>query len=604
MGGFGMGRGMSRGLDKVKTEERKKLDKNALKNLLKHALPFWPQFLLAFFLVIMLTGAELIRPYIMGTAIDDIALALDNPASADTYKNHIMLMGGAFLALALFQVVISYFSTLILRITSAKIVMHLRNKVFKHVQNLPFTYFDKTPVGSIVTRVCNDTNTISEMYTSVLVNFFRDIFMMLGVIIVMFTINAKLALTVLAVLPLIAGAAILFRYSARKIFTRMRAKLTAINIFLSEHIAGMKIVQAFNMQDAKKEEFDTVNREYLRENNKQIVIFGVFRPFMEIVSALATALILWIGGRGILESAISFGTVYMFINYAGKFFHPIMNLTEMYNTTQSSLVSSDRIETMMKIKEEPEPEIKEELGEISGEIEFKNVWFAYVEENWILKDVSFKVRPGEKVAIVGTTGAGKTTIIRLILGFYKHQKGEILIDGKPLSHISIKELRRAIGTVRQDVFLFKGDIETNIKLYSDIDSESVKKAAETVNAAKFIELLPAKYREPVNQRGTTLSEGQRQLLSFARALVIDPKILVLDEATSSVDAKTENLIQEGLEHLMEGRTSITIAHRLSTIKNADRIMFLHHGRIAESGSHSELMERGKLYYELYSIQYS
>jgi ABC-type multidrug transport system fused ATPase/permease subunit len=442
------------------------------------------------------------------------------------------------------------------------------------------------------------------MYTSVLVNFFRDIFMMIGVIIVMFTINAKLALTVLAVLPLIAGAAILFRYSARKIFTRMRAKLTAINIFLSEHIAGMKIVQAFNMQDAKKEEFDTVNREYLKENNKQIVIFGIFRPFMEIVSALATALILWVGGRGILESAISFGTVYMFINYAGKFFHPIMSLTEMYNTTQSSLVSSDRIETLMKIKEEPEPEIREELGDVRGEIEFRNVWFAYVKDNWVLKDVSFKVRPGEKVAIVGTTGAGKTTIISLILGFYKHQKGEILIDGKPLSHISIKELRRAVGTVRQDVFLFKGDIETNIKLYSDIDSETVKKAAETVNASKFIELLPGKYKEPVNQRGTTLSEGQRQLLSFARALVTDPKILVLDEATSSVDAKTENLIQEGLEHLMEGRTSITIAHRLSTIKNADRIMFLHHGCIAESGSHAELMERGKLYYELYSIQYS
>ncbi len=602
--GMGMGKGGSRGLDKVKAEERKKLDKNALKNLLKHAVPYWPQFLLALVLVLVLTGAELIRPYIMGTAIDDIAAALDSPEAVSEYKNHILLMGAAFFGLAVLQLVVSYFSTLLLRITSAKIVMDLRNKVFKHVQNLPFTYFDKTPVGSAVTRVCNDTNTISEMYTSVLVNFFRDIFMMVGVIIVMFSINVKLALTVLAVLPLIAGAAILFRFSARKIFTRMRAKLTAINIFLSEHIAGMKIVQAFNMQGAKKDEFDSVNKEYLKENNKQIVIFGVFRPFMEIVSALATALILWIGGRGILESAISFGTVYMFINYAGKFFQPIMSLTEMYNTTQSSLVSSDRIETLMKKKVEAEPEILEELGAVSGEIEFRNVWFAYVEENWVLKDVSFIVRPGEKVAIVGTTGAGKTTIISLILGFYKHQKGQILIDGKPLSHVSIKELRKAVGTVRQDVFLFKGDIETNIRLYNDIDIKDVKKAAETVNAAKFIEELPGKYKEPVNQRGTTLSEGQRQLLSFARALVMDPKILVLDEATSSVDAKTEQLIQDGLEHLMEGRTSITIAHRLSTIKNADRIMFLHHGRIAESGSHSELMERKKLYYELYSIQFS
>ena len=602
--GFGMGKGGRRGLDKVKAEERKKLDKNALKNLLKHAVPYWPQFLIALVLVLVLTGAELIRPYIMGTAIDDIAKALDNPGAASEYKDHIVLMGLAFFGLAALQFIVSYFSTLLLRITSAKIVMNLRNQVFKHVQNLPFTYFDKTPVGSIVTRVCNDTNTISEMYTNVLVNFFRDIFMMIGVIIVMFTINVKLAVTVITVLPLIAGAAILFRLNARKIFTRMRAKLTAINIFLSEHVAGMKIVQAFNMQDVKKDEFDTVNKEYLKENNKQIVIFGIFRPFMEVVSALATALILWIGGRGILESAISFGTVYMFINYAGKFFHPIMSLTEMYNTTQSSLVSSDRIETLMKKKLESEPDVREDLGEVRGEIEFRNVWFAYIEENWVLKDVSFKVKPGEKVAIVGTTGAGKTTIISLILGFYKHQKGQILIDGKPLSQVSIKELRKAVGTVRQDVFLFKGDIETNIRLYNDIDIESVKKAAETVNAAKFIEELPNKYKEPVNQRGTTLSEGQRQLLSFARALVMDPKILVLDEATSSVDAKTEALIQDGLEHLMEGRTSITIAHRLSTIKNADKIMFLHHGRIAESGSHAELMKHGKLYYELYSIQYS
>jgi len=602
--GLGTGKGGSRGLDKVKAEERKKLDKNALKNLLKHAVPYWPQFLLALVLVLVLTGAELLRPYIMGTAIDDIAKALDNPGSSGEYKDHILLMGGAFLGLAVLQLVVSYISTLILRITSAKIVMSLRNKVFKHVQSLPFTYFDKTPVGSIVTRICNDTNSISEMYTNVLVNFFRDIFMMIGVIIVMFSINAKLALTVLTVLPLIAVAAIMFRMKARKIFTRMRAKLTAINIFLSEHIAGMKIVQAFNMQNAKKDEFDSVNKEYLKENNKQIITFGIFRPFMEVTSAIATALILWIGGNGILESAISFGTVYMFINYAGKFFQPIMSLTEMYNTTQSSLVSSDRIESMMKKDSEAEPDIKEDISVIEGEIEFKNVWFAYVEENWVLKDISFKVRPGEKIAIVGTTGAGKTTIISLLLGFYKHQKGQILIDGKPLAHISIKELRRAIGTVRQDVFLFKGDIETNIRLYNDIDSEAVKRAAETVNASKFIELLPKKYKEPVNQRGTTLSEGQRQLLSFARALVIDPKILVLDEATSSVDANTEQLIQDGLEHLMEGRTSITIAHRLSTIKNADTIMFLHHGRIAESGSHAELMKHGKLYYELYSIQYS
>ena len=304
--GLGRDKSGKRGLNKVKVEGRKKLDKRALKNLLKHAVPYWPQFLIALVLVLVLTGAELIRPYIMGTAIDDIALALDNPGNSGVYRNHIMLMGLAFLGLAVLQLIVSYFSALILRITSAKIVMNLRNKVFKHIQNLPFTYFDKTPVGSIVTRVCNDTNTISEMYTNVLVNFFRDIFMMVGVIIVMFSINVKLAFTVLTVLPLIAIAAIMFRMKARKIFTRMRAKLTAINIFLSEHIAGMKIVQAFNMQNVKKDEFDSINREYLKENNKQIITFGIFRPFMEVASAIATALILWIGGNGILESTFSY----------------------------------------------------------------------------------------------------------------------------------------------------------------------------------------------------------------------------------------------------------------------------------------------------------
>ncbi len=601
----GMGRGFgSRSLDQVSSDEKKKLDKNALKKLLRHAVPFWRQFLLALVLVLALTGAEIIRPYIMGTAIDTIKTASDDPSGIMEYKNQIWLLGGAFLGLAVFQFVLSYFSTYLLQATSAKVVMRLRNMIFNHVQKLPFTFFDKTAVGSVVTRICNDTNTVSEMYTSVLVNFFSDVFMMIGVIIVMFFLNAKLALTIMAVFPLMIFAAVLFRTKARKTHTRIRARLSAINIFLSEHIAGMKIIQAFNMQNTKKEEFDNVNKEYLKENNKMIVIFGIFRPFMEVVSAIATALILWVGGNSIIEGAISFGSVYMFINYSGKFFQPIMNLTEMYNTVQSSLVSSDRIETLLKKKPEEEQNDNIELGEIKGEIEFRNVWFAYVEENWVLKDVSFKVKPGEKIAIVGTTGAGKTTIISLILGFYKHQKGQILIDGIPLSKINIRELRKAVGTVRQDVFLFKGDIETNIRLYNDISREKVIEAAQTVNASKFIDLLPNKYEEPVNQRGTTLSEGQRQLLSFARALVMNPKILVLDEATSSVDANTEALIQDGMEKLMEGRTSITIAHRLSTIKNADRIMFLHHGRVAESGSHAELMEHGKLYYELYSIQYS
>ena len=588
----------------IEQDEKRKIEKNALKKLLRHAIPYTMWFLLAFLLVLIITATELIRPYLLGLAIDDISNAVMQPDKISEYKDHIILLGGGFILVAIIQFIISYLNTLVLRVTSAKIIRGLREKVFKHVIKLPFSYFDKTPVGSVVTRICNDTNAINEMYTNVLVNFFRDIFMMIGVVITMFTLDVKLALTVIAVVPLMAFAAILFRKRVRSVHTKIRARLSALNIFLSEHIAGMKIVQMFNMEDVKQKEFDNINREYREENKKRIKLYGIFRPFMEVVAALAIALIIYVGGKEVLVSTLSIGVVYMFINYSSRFFHPIMNLTEMYNTTQSSLVASERIEVLLETKIEAKPLNKKTITNIKGEIEFKNVWFAYDDEIWILKDVSFKVKSGEKIAIVGTTEAGKSTIINLILGFYKHQKGEILIDGISIRDLDLQEMRKFIGTVRQDVFLFKGDIETNIKLYDDISFEEMKSAAKTVNASKFIEKLPNSYKEEVNQRGTTFSEGERQLLSFARALVSNPKILLLDEATSSVDTKTEKLIQDGLEHLLEGRTSITVAHRLSTIKNANKILLIHKGRIKEQGSHNELLKIKGLYYDLYTIQYS
>ncbi|MFO7636836.1 MAG: ABC transporter ATP-binding protein [Clostridia bacterium] len=599
--GFGMG---GRGGAAVADDEKKKIDKKALKTLLKYAVPYWPFFLTSFVMVMIITGAELLKPYIIGMAIDDYMMkAVEDPGNFEIYKSGLILSGVYYMMAVVVNFIFTYINTYLLASTSAKIIRGLRDKVFARVQRLPFTYFDKTPVGSVVTRICNDTNTISEMYQNVVVNFFRDIFTMVGIIVLMFLLDVRLTLTVLAVLPLMAFAAITFRMKARKIFTLIRAKLSAINAFLSEHIAGMQIIQAFNMENVKKKEFDNVNRDYFKANRNMIKVFGIFRPFMEVVAALATALIFWIGGRSILESGLQFGVLYMFLNYSGRFFMPIMNLTEMYNTTQASLVSSDRINSLMKMEPETnlDPVI---LDGIKGEIEFRNVWFAYVEDVWVLRDVSFKVRPGEKIAIVGTTGAGKTTIINLILRFYKHQKGQILVDGVDIEKLDIGQLRKAVGTVRQDVFLFKGSIETNIRLFNPIPEEQVQKAAKTVNASRFIEKLPLKYQEPVNQRGTTLSEGQRQLLSFARALVNDPAILVLDEATSSVDTETERLIQDGLIKLMEGRTSITIAHRLSTIQKADRILFLHKGQIREEGSHSALLKKKGLYHKLYSVQFS
>ncbi|MBN2853002.1 MAG: ABC transporter ATP-binding protein [Clostridia bacterium] len=588
----------------IEQDEKRKIEKNALKKLLSHALPYWPWFLLALGLVLLITVTDLLSPYLLGLAINDIQEAIKDPTMMSELQNHIKLLGLGFILVALVQFVVSYFNTIILNVTSSKIIRGLREKVFRHVMKLPFSYFDKTPVGSVVTRICNDTNAINDMYISVLVNFFKDIFMMIGVVITMFLLDVRLTLAVLSVLPLMAFAAILFRTKARKIHTRIRARLSAINIFLSEHIAGMKVVQLFNMEKVKAREFDDINKEYQEANKSRIKLFGLFRPFMDVVAAIATALILWVGGAQVLNLTVSMGIVYMFINYSGKFFNPIMNLTEMYNTTQASLVSSERIETLLKTKPDEKPTVIDSLNAVKGEIEFRNVWFAYIGENWILKDISFKVRPGEKIAIVGTTGAGKTTIINLILGFYRHQKGEILVDGIPIGKLDIRELRKAIGTVRQDVFLFRGDIATNIRLYNPISDEQLISAAKTVNASKFIEKLPGQYNEEVNQRGTTMSEGQRQLLSFARALVINPKILVLDEATSSVDTNTEKLIQDGLEHLMEGRTSITIAHRLSTIQNSDIILFLHKGKIAEQGTHKQLLEKKGLYYDLYTIQFS
>ncbi|MCK5812438.1 MAG: ABC transporter ATP-binding protein [Clostridiales bacterium] len=588
----------------ISQDEKRKIGKDSMKNLLKYAIPYWPWFLLALLLVTIITATELLRPYLLGLAIDDISKAIRNPDAVTSYKEHIISLGVIFISVAFLQFIIAYFNTIILNITSAKIIKALRSKVFTHVMSLPFRYFDKTPIGSVVTRICNDTNAINEMYVNVLVNFFRDIFMMIGVIITMFVLDVKMTLVVLSVVPLMAFAAILFRKKARKIHTSIRARLSALNIFLSEHISGMKIVQLFNMQKVKQSEFDEINLQYKNENKSRIKIWGIFRPFMDVVSALALALIMWVGGNDVLTSTISIGVVYMFINYSRKFFHPIMSLTEMYNTTQASLVSSERIEVLLNTLSEEKPVTVKSLHDSKWKIEFKNVWFAYDDENWILKDVSFSVSPGEKVAIVGTTGAGKTTIISLILGFYRHQKGDILIDGISINDIDLQELRKQIGTVRQDVFLFKGDIETNIKLYNDIPIEDVIKAANTVNASKFINQLEDKYKENVNHRGTTFSEGQRQLLSFARALVNNPKILLLDEATSSVDTKTELLIQEGMEHMMKGRTSITVAHRLSTIVNSDEILFIHKGHIKEQGTHKELLKKKGYYYDLYTIQYS
>lgn len=587
--------------------DRRQGDRQLLIRLTRYARPYWHYFLLALILILLLSMSNLARPYLIKTAIDDNIVAADEGLiSSVQARRGIKTLGIIFFLLSAGELILGYIQTYILQSTGKKIIMTIRNEVFSHLQRLPVSYFDKNPVGRIVTTVMNDTEALNEMYTEILVGFLQNIFVMVGILVIMFKLDVKLTLISLALLPIIAFVTILFRKKSREIFGQIRTRLGKLNAFLSENLSGMKIIQAFNMQGEKRKEFQDINSEYYEARQRQIKLFGILRPLMDVVRSLILAVLIWYGGKNIIRGRLQFGTLYAFINYINQFFNPIMNFTEGYNILQSAIVSGNRLFALMDHETEPEPEEDErvELEEVKGEIEFKNVWFAYEEEKWVLKDVSFKILPGQSVAFVGATGAGKTSIINLICGFYENQKGQILLDGIDIKQIKKADLRKNIGMVLQDVFLFSGDIETNIRLFDrSIPKKAIIEAAENANANYFIEELGMKYRHPVTEKGSTLSMGQRQLLSFARALVIDPKILVMDEATSSIDTETEILIQEALVKLMEGRTTIAIAHRLSTIQSADKIIVIHKGEVREMGTHSQLLENKGLYYNLHMLQY-
>lgn len=500
---------------------------------------------------------------------------------------------------------IQYIQALLLQYTGQKIIYKIRMDVFSHIQKMEIEFFNNRPIGKLVTRVTNDTETLNEMYTSVIINSVKNIFLLIGIVIAMLSFNIKLSLLTYSVIPILIISTIIFRRYSKTIFRQVRENVSKVNAFLSEHISGMKIIQIFAKEKEKYDEFYKISHRLNKSYKNQIIAFGIYGPSIYLLRIIATAIILFFGGKYVLAGVITIGTLIAFTQYISRFFHPVQQLSEQFNVFQSAMASAERLFGLLDTESNfKNKEGAIELSEVKGDIEFKNVWFAYKEDEWILRDVSFKVDSGESVAFVGATGAGKTTILSLLGRYYDIQKGEILIDGVNIKDIKIESLRSHIGQMLQDVFIFTGNIESNIKLRDDeITDEVMIQSSKYVNAHRFIKKLPGKYKEKVYERGATLSAGQRQLLSFARTLVRKPSILILDEATANIDTETEILIQEALYKIMEGRTTLVVAHRLSTIQHSDKIIVLHKGNIKEIGTHKELLSKKGIYYNLVQLQY-
>ena len=692
---------------KIDEDYEKSMKGNVLRRLLRYAIPYWHTIIIVFALVLAITGFDLLRPVLVGDAIDDYIDGYNRPyvqvdadsngavsyrgihlskdgvknASPDANKQNyyqmflyeekyymfdnvdskvqknlmesskelvesvqvshetqddefikITIEGKeytgtllnkdelklvrkgdfdgikkivvVYLLVLLVSFVCNILQTWLLQLTGQNIIYNIRQEVFEHIHRLSLRFFDVTPVGRIVTRVTNDVEALNEMYTNILVKLFKNIVKIIGLAAVMLSINVRMSMYAFVLLPFIVFLTFLFKKISRATYRIARTKLTAINTYLSEHISGMKLIQIFAREQEKFKEFEGKSKELYRANYREMMVFAIFRPAIYMLSVFALVIIIWVGGSSYFSGIISIGTLYIFIQYIGSFFEPIQEIAEQFSTLQSAMASAEKIFTILD--EEilvVNPEVPLELPEVKGRIEFKNVWFAYIEEEWILKDVSFIIEPGQKVAFVGATGAGKSSILNLIGRYYDIQKGEILIDGVNITELNTDQLRAAIGQVQQDVFIFTGDIKGNIRLRSEeISDETVKEAAKYVNADSFIQRLHHGYDETVTERGATLSAGQRQLLSFARTLAFNPRILVMDEATANIDTETEQLIQEALEKLMTNRTTIMVAHRLSTIQHADQIMVMHKGRIRESGTHQELLGKDGIYKKLYELQ--
>ena len=582
----------------------KAYDSSLMRRLLKYLRPYRWHVGVGILLSILVSSMEAVRPYFTKIAVDE------NIANKDAHG--LLLTTGMFFGVMVLRGVIQYLNTYLTQWIGQRTIFDLRMEVFDHLQHLGLKFYDRNPIGRLITRVTNDIEVLNEMFSSGIVMVFSDVFTIIGILYFMFTMNWQLALISLSALPFLFYGTFLFRKKAREAYREVRLQIARINSFMQEHITGMMIDQVFTREQKSFNQFDRINALHRDANIKSIFYYALFYPGVDLIGAIAVGLIIWYAGLEALGGAITIGTVMAFLQFNEMFWRPIRDLSEKYNIMQTAMASSERVfkllddRTLISDPGQPVP-----LSGVRGDIEFRNVWFSYnpppdgsEPTEWVLKDVSFTIQAGETAAFVGHTGAGKTTIISLLARFYDIQKGAILIDGIDIRNVCQGDLRKHIAVVLQDVFLFSGDITSNIGLGdASIPDDRIRAAARIVGASRFIESFSRQYDEEVKERGSTLSVGQKQLISFARALAYQPQILVLDEATSSVDTETEQLIQEAIQKLLQGRTSIVIAHRLSTIQSATKIIVMHKGEIREMGTHQELLALGGIYYKLYQLQY-
>ncbi|HXM64045.1 MAG TPA: ABC transporter ATP-binding protein [Terriglobales bacterium] len=621
----------------------KAYDSRLMKRLLTYLHPYKWQVGIALASILIKAGADVLGPYLTKIVVDRyLAPVRGLHTPLDRFLSNKALVGvaqiaGLYVGLLIFSFLLEYLQTYYMQWAGQKTMFDMRAQIFRHLQRMHIGFYDRNPVGRLVTRVTTDVDAVNEMFTSGVVSIFEDVFVLAGIIAIMLRMNWKLALITFAVLPLIGIATKIFRDKVRDSYRRIRVAIARINAYLQEHVSGMVVLQLFNREERAYDKFSEVNAVHMDAYKDAILAHAVYYPVVEVLSAIAIASVIWFGGNDVIRSATTLGVLVAFIQYAQRFFRPIQDLSEKYNILQSAMASSERIFKLLDTPAEITPPAVTKSPDGPGRIEFDHVWFAYrnipteddggrgalpvplktssrtredarppqsSEPDWVLRDVSFAIEPGETVAIVGHTGAGKTTIISLLMRFYDVQKGAIRIDGVDVKDMDLADLRRRFGVVLQDPFLFSGTVASNIRLgTSDIDDEDVEKAAEDVNLADFIRSLPNGFNEEVRERGSTLSTGQKQLISFARALAHDPKILILDEATSSVDTETEFRVRDALSRMVEGRTSVIIAHRLSTIQRADKIVVMHKGQVREMGSHQQLLAQHGIYYKLYQLQY-